>query len=414
MTYTYRVAFILCRYPLGISSIIVNSIKMFAQKGISVDVFIGKKSFDECPISFTDSNICLYIVEDKGFSFLFRTYRFIMRNMSNLLYPFIKRCSFKSSLMIISPEVYRFSLWLRRIIDFDCYDYVFPIDCYSLISLYDMLNKDKIIYYNMELLDWSANNIVYGNKLIVKELEYRMIKYLQCAVLPSHARADAFSGINKFAPEKTKILPIAAMGDPVAKKSRYFREKFSIPDDHIVIIYAGNFESWFQCTEIIDSIRTYRGPYVLVMHTWKQSFTETNYFKDMVKHASGLPVFFSTEYISADYFSTALSSADIGLAFYEDLDDNFREILFSSNKIGEYLKAGLSIVTSNFKPLYDFVHKHKIGQAISINDIPIAIEAITNQLGEYRSNAIACYNDHYRFESHFENFYNFLYNPGHE
>ena len=409
MAYNNRTAFVMCRYPLGISSMIVNSIKMFAQKGISVDVFIGKKSFDECPISFTDSRICIYIFEDKDFGFLLRAYRFIMRNMSNLLYPFIKQCSFKSSLMITFPEVYRFSRWLMRIIEFDSYDYVVPVDCYSLLTLYDKPDKKKLVYYNMELLDWRPTNAVYGNKLILKELEYRLIQSLQCIILPSPARAESFCKLNKFPPEKIQILPVAAMGAPILKRSRYFREKFSIPDDHIIVLYSGNFVSWFQCIEMIDAMKTCRERYAFVMHTWNQNSTESGYFKEMIKHASGLPIFFSSEYIDYENLTEALSSADIGLAFYESMDDNCIEILHSSNKIGEYLKAGLAVITSDFKPLHDFVHGHKIGLAVPVQDIATAVEEIADQLDQYKSNAVTCYHLHYRFERYFENLYQFLY-----
>ncbi|PKN20613.1 MAG: hypothetical protein CVU71_02180 [Deltaproteobacteria bacterium HGW-Deltaproteobacteria-6] len=410
MTHTRNVAFILCRYPLGISSMIVNSIRMFAEKGISVDVYIGKNSFDECPIIFSDSGTRTFIFEDKGFGFFFRMYRFIMRNTSNLIYPLLKRCSFRTGLMVAFPEVYRFSRWLKSVTNFDQYDYVCPVDCYSLICLHDVTDKDKLIYYSMELHDWSPTSIVYGNKLILKELEYRSIQALKCAVLPSPARAESFCKINNFALEKTEILPVAAMGDPISKKSRYFRDKFLIPDHHIIVVYSGNFTSWFQCAEIIDAMQACSHlDCSLVMHTWNKMSTETGYFQDMMKRAFGLPVFFSKEYIRYDNLTEVLSSGDIGLAFYESLDENLTEILFSSNKIGEYLKAGLPVITSDFKPLQEFVANNKIGLAVSVRDMPEAIEEISSRLDEYKSNALVCYQTHYRFEPYFEKFYQYLF-----
>ena len=399
----------MCRYPLGISSMIVNSIKLFAQKGISVDVYIGKRFLEQCPVTFSDSRTRIFIFDDKDFGIFFKTYRYIMRNFSNYLYPLLKLCSFRTGLMFAYPEVYRFTLWLKHLTDFYHYDYVFPVDCFSLLSLYDISNKDKLVYYNMELLDWLPSNPVYGNKLILKELEYRLIQLLKCAVLPSPARSKLFCKINNYLPEKTQILPVASMGNPVAKKSNFFRDKFSIPDNHIIILYSGNFVPWFQCLEIIDALRSCNIPHSLVMHTWNKSSTETSYFKDMVKHASGLPVFFSSSYISTDNLTEVLSSADIGLAFYEPMDDNCSEIIFSSNKIGEYLKAGLPIITSDFKSLRDFVNEHKIGLAVPLQNISKAVEEISLQLNQYHSNALSCYHNHYRFERHFENFYQSLY-----
>lgn len=413
MTYTKKVAFVMCRYPLGISSMIVNSIRLFAERGISVDVYISKKSFEECPINFSESNIRIFIFDDKGFGLYFRGYRFFMRHASNIMYPLMKRCGLRTGVRFTFPEIFRFSSWLKSLTDFEDYDYVFPVDCHSLISLYNMLKTDKLIYYDMELLNWDSKDKLYGNKLILKDLEYRLIQLLQCVVLASRARAESFCRINKFSSSKIQILPVASMGNPVSGVNNYFRKKFSIPEDHIIIVYSGNFVSWFQCIEIIDAMRSVKNRACsLVMHTWNQSSTESGYFKDMVRHASGLPVFFSTEYISGDEFTKVLSSADIGLAFYADLDDNFTEILFSSNKIGEYLKAGLPIITSDFKPLHDFIRETKVGLAVPVQELSKAIEDIARQLEEYKSNALACYNTLYRFESYFEKYYEFLYVRG--
>jgi len=403
------VTFIVCRYPLGISLMIVNSIKMFAQKGISVDVYISKNSFDECPISFNDPHIHIHIFEDKGFGFFHKAYRFLMKNTSNLLYPLLQRTSIGTSLMLTYPEVYRFSKWLNSFTKFDHYDYICAVDFYSLISLYDLARRHKIVYYNMELLDGNPVNTVFGNTLMLKALEYRLMPYIHTAVLPSPTRSEFFQNINNFPPKKIKILPVAAMGNPSIKKAGYFRKKFSIPDDHVIILYSGNFVSWFQCVEIIDAMNSCRGGCSLIMHTWSQSSLSTGYFQNMVKHAHGLPVFFSTDYISPDNLTDALSSADIGLAFYNAIDENCSEILYSSNKIGEYLKAGLAVITSDFRSLSNFVHRHRIGLAVPVSNLSTAIEKISDQLDQYKANALECYSNYYRFELHFEGFYKFLY-----
>ena len=138
MTAQKKVAFILCRYPLGISAMVVNSIRLFAQKGIAVDIFISKNSFDGCPINFPESNVRVIIFDDKGFGLFYKGYRFLMRRFSNIFYPLIKRCSLRPGIMFAYPEVYRFASWLKSITDFIPYDYVCPVDCFSLLSLYDI------------------------------------------------------------------------------------------------------------------------------------------------------------------------------------------------------------------------------------------------------------------------------------
>ena len=162
MTYTKKVAFVICRYPLGISSMIVNSIKMFNAKGMDVDIYLDKKSLEECPVTFPASNIRTFIFDDKGFGIFCKGYRFFMRYFSNSLYPVLRLFSLRTGLLLSYPQVYRFASWLKKQTNFDQYNHVFPVDCFSLLSLYDTSNKDKLVYFNMELLDWSPQNAVYG------------------------------------------------------------------------------------------------------------------------------------------------------------------------------------------------------------------------------------------------------------
>jgi glycosyltransferase involved in cell wall biosynthesis len=239
-----------------------------------------------------------------------------------------------------------------------------------------------------------------------------MIQPLRHVVLPSSARAESFCQINDFDLTKTNVLPVAAMGPAVAGKSRYFRDKFSIPDDHLVVVYSGNFQPWFQCLEMITAMRTCRTPHTLVMHTWNQGATSGKYFKEMVSHASGMPVHFSSDYIDYDDLPGALSSADVGLAFYESIDDNFTEIVFSSNKIGEYLKAGLPIICSDYPSLARFVRENGIGFAVPVQNLAQAVERIAGRIGDYRGHALTCYEDKFRFETSFNAFYRTIFSKG--
>jgi glycosyltransferase involved in cell wall biosynthesis len=194
------------------------------------------------------------------------------------------------------------------------------------------------------------------------------------------------------------------MGEPITGKSSFFRDKFSISDGQIVVIYCGNLRPWTKCLEVIRSVRNWPRNCVLVIHTWNNSVLDTTYHRRLIKAAKGLPVFFSDGYIEYDALPVALSSADIGIAFYEEIDDNFTEILFSSNKIGEYLKAGLPVVCSNFPSLREFVEVNQIGLTTSVEDLPQTIRHIEGKLRFYRKNALSCYQAKYRFEVFFDNF----------
>jgi glycosyltransferase involved in cell wall biosynthesis len=404
-----NVAFILYRYPLGVSSMIVNSIRLFARKGCAVDVYVNSEHYDQAPITFEEPDINVIRFDESRLSFFFRGYRYISRQVGDYFLPLARRLPREITVLLFFPGVYRFMKWLNNHLERTRYSLIIPVECMSLMCLMANPDKRNIIYYNLELLDWNRGDLVYGNnKRVLKELEFEMIRQISRVVTPSPLRSDVFSEINAFERKNVFNLPVAPLGEGVEKRSRFFRDMFRIPDTHRVVLYSGQFIPYFQCIEIIRSVARWPAGTVLVMHTWSRSRLKTRYFKEMKKAAEGAPVYFSTQYIEYGDLAGALSSADIGLAFYEALDDNYMEILFSSNKIGEYMKAGLGIVCSDFPSLKQFVEGHDIGKAVSVNDIPEAIKIVSEKIKTVRENVLRCYNENVRFENYFNAFYHQL------
>ena len=404
-----KVAFVLYAYPLGVSSMIINSIRLFARKGCLVDVYVNKEHYHKSPIEFSDPGINVIIHDDSRCNLFFKCYRFLSKLFGDYFLFFSKRLSFKASLILFFPGVYRFMKWLNGKIARHTYAFIFPVEGMSLICLDSLRDKTKIVYFNLELLDWNKGDLINGNnKRILKHLEYGMIKTLSRVVTPSPRRSDIFSQINHFKHDNIFNLPVAPVGDGITRKSRFFRDMFNIPENHRIVLYCGQFVPYFQCVEILRTVLDWPDDTVLIMHTWNQTTLKTQYYKDMKKAALGLPVHFSTHYIPYDDLADAMASADMGLAFYEAVDRNYTEILFSSNKIGEYLKAGLGIICSDFPSVKQFVESHDIGMAVPVYELPRAIREISERIDSVRDNVLQCYNNELRFENYFNRFYDQL------
>lgn len=401
-----RIAFILYRYPLGISSMIINSIKLFIEKGCHVDIYINRDALESAPIDFEDDNVSFFVYDERR-DLLAKALKYSTNKLAKLLSPLMRIFPPNFSFFVLFHDIFVFSQWLRKNVSRYDYSYLLPVECRSLLSV-KWYKKKKIIYYNMELLDWSEKNPLYKNKLELKKMEYRMIQGLDHVAITSPLRAGHFSGINDFDIEKIRVLPVAPIGEPIHKRSSFFREKFGIPDNSKIVLYIGNFEPWFMCLEIIKTVKNWPQDFVLVMHTWNKSFLETQYYEEMVSYAKGMPVYFSSDYIEYDGLAEAISSADIGLMFYEAIDANFTEILFSSNKFGEYLRAGLPIICSEFASLKEFVEENGVGMAVPVNELSRALDQIKDKLDIVKKNAHLCYEEKIRFESHFDRFFDQL------
>lgn len=403
-----RIAFVIYEYPLGVSSMVINSIRLFAANGYPVDIYINYRNLLKSSIDFPEENITFIVYDDRRRSIFLKLYRFVFFRTGNLFSPVTKHISIKRFLLIFYPHISRFSRWLTHRLNMIDYTYVMPVEYYSLLCLHDMKEKHKIVYYNMELMGWQPKNPTIQNKLVLKNLEYNQIQHLSHIVVPSPHRAEIFSQINKIDRNNIYVLPVAAMGKPADNKNRFFRDLFNIADNKRIVIYSGNFRAWAQCLEIIHTVRRWPRDFVLVMHTWNKQAFETSYFSKIKRAARELPVYFSGEYIEYDDLAEFLSSADIGLAFYEEIDENFTEILFSSNKIGEYLKAGLAVICSDFPSLNNFVRHNNVGMAVSPEYLPQALEQIGSNIDYYKNNALTCYQEQYSFEHYFRLFYDHL------
>lgn len=392
-----RIAFVLYNYPLGVSTMLINSIALLAKHN-SVDVYVSSTDRRDHP--------CDAWLEDRLVSYPDWRRHFalhLIRYIANRVTRVLRIRSSSLAWMLSNLDVGLFSLWFRKQIQRHKYDILIPVECFSLIAVRSAgPGTADVIYYNMELLDWNPEHPLHSNKGALKQLEHRALTCVSHVMITSPARARIFSTINGFPAERVSALPVLPMTTDTPIRSAYFRRKFNISEESLLVIYSGNFQPWAKCVELIDSVRTWPENAVLVMHTWSKSAARSIYFSEMCSRAEGLPVFFSTDYILHRDLPGALTSADVGTLFYEGIDANFTEILFSSNKMAEYMAAGLPVVCSRFPALEHFVQNERIGIACDFPDIGPAIAQIGADIEGYRKRVDACRNRYFRFEPHFD------------
>lgn len=406
-----RIAFVLCQYPLGFSAMIINSIVLFARRGHEVDVYIDGPTIRVSPIELNEPGVRIVVCES-GANLLWRAWAIsiaVLAGRVRLFASIARKWPLLLAVVTIFPRLFLLARWLKRELTHGRYSCVIAVEAPALITLCAIPAGQRIVYYDMELLDWNGNDPTYVCKLPLKNLQSRMLKRVERVVIQSPHRAEVFARINEFAPAAIDVLPVAAMGAPIPGRGRFFRDKFAIGDDVTLVVYSGNFARWAKCAEIIKSVREWPDKCALVMHTWRAGSMRGGYFREMKRAAAGLPVFFSAEYLAYDELAGALSSCDIGILLYEAINENFTEILFSSNKLAEYLKAGLPVVCSDFPSLREFVERWDVGVAISSpSDLPAAIRTIERKGETMKENARRCYEAELRFERHFETFYETL------
>ena len=394
-----RIAFILYNYPLLVSTMVVNSIALLSKEN-DVEVITVDRTIDPATC---DPWLQKMIVTPPACIYSSLPARLII-NIGYRLSRFVPDRFARIRWYLNQTGLVLFSFWLKRRCRSQAYDIIIPVECLSLIAVTSAgIRRGDVIYFNLELLDWSKEpHPLYKNKSTLKELEYEALKEVTHVMITSPERARIFCGINRFPDDRVSVLPVLPLHRESLPRSRYFRDRFSIPDHALLALYAGNFMPWAMCLEIIEGMNTWPEDTVLVMHTWNRTALSGDYFRKMQRAAEGHPVFFSSDLLCHQDLAPALSSGDIGLLFYESLDANFTEILFSSNKMAEYVDAGLPVICSAFPSLQGFVTEHGIGRSVDISDIGKALIQIREDMEKYRRNVDRCRRLHFEFDPYFK------------
>lgn len=394
--YGKKIAFVACGYPLDVSTMLINSIALLSEHN-RLDIIVSP--FDSRCTLCPDWMQALFVYVSRGSrGFVYRCLRKFCRIVARFLFP-------KSSIFawrLKNFDLIMFSRWFGQHAENVRYDMVIAAECHALIAVAPAVTPScELLYYNMELLDWSEEHPLYEDKIPLKKLEHRALNSVARVVITSHKRAHVFSEINNYPLENIFVLPVVPRKVAFTARTSFFRDMFAIAEDKVIVIYSGNFMPWAQCLEIIESMVAWPEEAVLVMHTWNEQALHSEYFRRMQATAQGRPVYFSSRYLPYSDLAHTLSSADVGLLYYEAIDANFTEIMFSSNKFGEYMAAGLPIICSPFPSLTEFVEKHNIGRAVSVENIGYALCDIIARLETHRTNVSKCRDAYFNFDRYF-------------
>jgi glycosyltransferase involved in cell wall biosynthesis len=176
---------------------------------------------------------------------------------------------------------------------------------------------------------------------------------------------------------------------------------YGIPREKKVLLYAGYL--WAICVEMAQAAQTWNDDFVLVLHSWLENMRDQPYVNQIRKLTKSNKVYLSLAQLDWQKMPDLLSSADIGLVFYQNLGPNFYEIGHSSNKLVQYTQVGLPTITSDFPSLREVINKYQCGECGNgPEDIEHLAEIIFDDYERYRTNAFSCYENEYNFSKYFK------------
>ena len=443
-----RIGIVAFDYQLGYQPVVINSALILEREGYEVHIFIDTPSYEESKISFGDTNVTIHPIDRRESprdaeptngqtrSFIatvevllralprhgallrslyrqtawlyWKLYLMFYQAFYNRGSPSEKRIKQTSDFF---PALFDFQKTLAQSIDSE-YVCLLGIDANGLVAatmIAENGSQDRripVIYYNMELL-----LVRYAHTLQMQaltSLEQSCIKSCHCVVIQDEKRAAHFLADNKLPPEKIVYLPVSGLRAPYQGKSTYLRDLLNISADQRILLHAGAIMDYGMCLELAEAANNWGDNLVLVLHSALAPQTlhfDSGYVDKVKRAAHANKVFLSLNPVPWDKVPELISSADIGLMFYKnkDKDPNFYEIGQSSNKLVQYLQAGLPVITTNFPSLRSVTQGCQCGESTEdLNEISALADRILTDYATYRNNAFKCYTEKYSLSRYFD------------
>jgi len=425
-----KIGMIIYGYPLGVSPSLINSAILLAQEHYEVHIFINRSGLELSKINFNNQNIIIHALD---FNFgiwnkrilIFHNGKFEKIPIGNI-YRYMHSKLMTSSilcrlyLLFNRGRSYSFSEYLYRytkhffkslfefhrgILNYIGNEYVCIIGVQPLgliaASLISMKEKIPIIYFNLELfLEKECKTL---KEKILKSLERECNKKGFLTIIQDKRRAKYLMDDNNIPEEKIVYVPVSALGGPYRKKSDYLYKILGISKGKKIILYAGNIVQWSMSLEIAEAAQKWNDDKVLILHTWRSNLENETYINQIRNLTNNKKVYLSINPVEWQLLPELLSSADIGLIFYQNLGKNFYETGSSSNKLAQYLQVGLPVITIDYPSFRKVIEKYECGKCTKT---PGEIEKLANEIflnyDTYRYNAFKCYQEKYEFAKHFK------------
>jgi hypothetical protein len=225
-----------------------------------------------------------------------------------------------------------------------------------------------------------------------KEKEIEASRKAALVVVQDEERGKLLNAENGLSETDSFYMPVSPASLPPVKRTDYLREKFKLPKEKMIVIYAGTFTaSRSYAKELLESMADWPDEFLLLIHTRSLPSEE---FKRIMADFNSSNVVFSTTPCDDLEYQELLASADIGLSLNEPTfqnpytGKNLETIGLASGKFAYYMKCGIPTISLK-EPCYgEYLKHYRFGHDIeSTDELPGALQAIKSDYAAYSDEA---------------------------
>lgn len=398
----FEVTFFVYKGYLTYCGSILNSIQLWHEAGYSVNVFsLYSKMYPK-------DNSAIR----KNYTSILVTFPFLL-NLFCRIFNRISRIG--GHINLSSPFLYLANL--SKIIYFCLYSFLktdrskrhilIGVDPEGLCAarLLAVSKRHILVYWSYEL--WIMKDVKHCDDRLnfLKKLEIRFSKKAICTISQDDIRAELLRRENGLPKGSMISIPNSPLGKAKMERNYYFNDKFGIPLDKKIILYAGVMGYDTMIHDMVEYTDNWP-ECVLVLH----GFVGGNYLvklKNIFKRKD-LKVFLSLDSLPYDQIDIIYSSADIGLSFYRPLTTGSKYVGLSSGKMLNHMKVGVPTITNDLPGYRELIEENGVGVCVSnMSQIGLAIRRILENEQYYKKNCLRSFKT-FSFEDAHNKLVNFV------
>lgn len=203
-------------------------------------------------------------------------------------------------------------------------------------------------------------------------------------------------------------LPVTYQGPAATEHLDLLHRHYGIPPQARIAIHLGGANPYFSSLEIAKVFAKIPAWYLVFQGNHLRGYGED--IRKMAKSSGARNIIVSKLFFPRlEELDGYLQSADLGIAWYNDLNANFRTAGYSSGKISAYMRYGLPILANDLPSLQARIAQVGCGVCVErVEQIPEALQHIEENRQRFRKEVLREYDTRYRFENYIPALQGFL------
>lgn len=266
--------------------------------------------------------------------------------------------------------------------------------------------KSKLIYHNFDF-DISTKGLGLLGRLL-KRVELFAARSAYITIFPAPERAAKYRGMARLSSAPLSVLncfPRSWAQQKTGELHALLKSKNLCFDK--LVVHLGSIDPFHGIEATIRSVLQWNGNWGLIV----AGFSNGSYLEEMQKLVSDLGLLNRVIFlpsVSNSLWYDCLYSAHLGICLYEPCNLSHAYMAGTSQKLNNYLVAGIPSIVSNSPDFISFVEKYKTSKVAEATD-PISISQAVNsflynpeEYAEYCQAVKKAFESEFNFEKQFE------------